>query len=946
MREFLLLVLALLLWAQSSFSQNDNLCDATPITLDVACSTEFNIVLEGSTVEQGEPEVSCLDPFFISEPSNSVWFSFVAPTEPVFISVLGDPADLFSSFQINLFNLVGECGDLSNLSLEACAAPHNLISGTSLLTSLTEGATYYIQVSGTVEPPFIDDQTGDILFPGSTFAGSGCLSIATVMTPTNDNVCDATSLEINADPLIQSNLGATAEDSENIITPGPTDDPLFGIGPGWAPGTDVIDHSVWYTFTTPPEGGNITVDLSNASGFTGGFNTQLAIYFSNGCADFNEFTLVEAADNFFGDFGLSVNPKIDLFCLEGGVTYYVLVDGGATFGFQPIPDQGLFAIQVTAPEVVDISVNSVSEGESCPDAEDGTIAFTAMGGAGGYSYLWSDGATIPHRVHDLPAGDYTVTITDMCGATLTEGFTVSSDRSEEELAVVTGPDITANEGAEVDLKANVNGGVPFDRENLFVQDFQPETGLFNIIRTQLSAANRYTVIAEDLDVQYNEVEFVGNELYATDFSNNLYVIDAESGSVSLITQLDVSGVDLSYVPSEETLVLLSRTGQAFEVDLNTGELSLIGERDDFGFILHAVVDDDGVLYAFVTENFDRTDFISVDLFTGEKEVITEGIDGPVLSFRGLERDPNDGKFYTSQAFTTTQEVMAEDPFRYFKIFEISKGTGEILKEYNNFNDGITGVIAFKESDGLPYQVYWEPAELVDDPTSVTPTFVGDETTLMTVTVEDACGNTSEASVEVEILTGCHRPGNVRVVSSGSGRNRVVWGRVADARSYEIRLKLLDNGAETVIPVRNRRISIFTASGRAYSVSVRAVCRGGERSGFSDPITIGSVSSGAITAETRSIDQEFVVEELNDVTSINVSPNPFNQILKVETVGLNETSILRMYDILGRLKMEKTVTKGIQEINLDLSDLTEGVYVFMISNGTEIIHQERIIKTAH
>ncbi|MHC1705927.1 MAG: T9SS type B sorting domain-containing protein [Bacteroidales bacterium] len=68
---------------------------------------------------------------------------------------------------------------------------------------------------------------------------------------------------------------------------------------------------------------------------------------------------------------------------------------------------------------IDYSVSPVS----CIDQHDGKISLSVYGGNGGYSYLWSNGATEP-ELENLLAGTYLVTVTDIMGCTAMESIVV------------------------------------------------------------------------------------------------------------------------------------------------------------------------------------------------------------------------------------------------------------------------------------------------------------------------------------------------------------------------------------------------------------------------------------------------------------------------------------------------------------------------------------------
>jgi len=68
---------------------------------------------------------------------------------------------------------------------------------------------------------------------------------------------------------------------------------------------------------------------------------------------------------------------------------------------------------------------SGTQNPSCIGDSDGAIDITAVGGAGPYSYLWSEGSTT-EDVTGLIAGTYDVTLQDANGCETTESFTVNT----------------------------------------------------------------------------------------------------------------------------------------------------------------------------------------------------------------------------------------------------------------------------------------------------------------------------------------------------------------------------------------------------------------------------------------------------------------------------------------------------------------------------------------
>ncbi len=70
------------------------------------------------------------------------------------------------------------------------------------------------------------------------------------------------------------------------------------------------------------------------------------------------------------------------------------------------------------------SMNSTVSHELCLGQNNGSISISPSGGTGGYSYLWSTGAT-GTSISGLAPGDYSVDVTDDNGCVYSETFTVN-----------------------------------------------------------------------------------------------------------------------------------------------------------------------------------------------------------------------------------------------------------------------------------------------------------------------------------------------------------------------------------------------------------------------------------------------------------------------------------------------------------------------------------------
>jgi len=744
MRKLLLLfslMLCFILIGANLLAQapNDNLCNAIPIGIDEACNEAKQIDLVNATIETGEETISptCTDGDTML--TSTVWFSFVAPAEEIYMLADADDKSVSAlAYQMQLFRLDGNCADINNLEHVACnTPPTNILESPAIQTTLTEGETYYIQISGRS-------------FPGlGPFESTGCLKISTVIAPFNDNVCNAIPLVVDDIPQIFTNLGASAEEGEAAIAPPPASD-LFGFeSGGWAGGTNFLDNSVWFTFTTPAEGGSFNIDLSSSFALAGNFNTQVAVYEATDCNDFSTFNLVGAADNVFPPEGglISASPNLDLFCLEWNKTYHVAVDGGNSFFFRPIASQGLFSIQVREKVLEPLESRLLVETPTCIGDENGSILVAGIGGAGEYDYRWSTGDSTNNLVGSLAAGTYTLTLTDQCGTQIIEEVEIPAS-SRETLGLATSVSGGSCEGEEVELNALATGGLPIEEQRVFVQTAVSQQ-FRGLTKMKLEDINSSQIIAENQTTLFLQFEFVEDQLYATDGDGNLYTINTENGTSQLIDMLGIGFIaGLSYVPTTATLYCINGEGKVYEVDPMTAATN---EVLDLSFsTTRATVDLDGNIIllggdgSWYTSSFDTGTLNNIGFF-GEN----------TLPITALEVDPSTGKVYYS-----VSRILALEAFdqAWQAITELNIATGESIRVLNSFATRFSA-LAIRASDVAPYQYEWSPAESFENPTMASQSVILETSNTFTVAVTDACETATDEivveafpSVEVTIDT--------------------------------------------------------------------------------------------------------------------------------------------------------------------------------------------------
>lgn len=104
-----------------------------------------------------------------------------------------------------------------------------------------------------------------------------------------------------------------------------------------------------------------------------------------------------------------------------------------------------------------ISATSVITNVNCNSASTGSIVLTVAGGSTPYSYQWSNGSTTKN-LNNIPAGTYTVTITDNNACFISQSFTVTQNAQITLSAALTNPLCNGSGNGSINL--SVSGGTP------------------------------------------------------------------------------------------------------------------------------------------------------------------------------------------------------------------------------------------------------------------------------------------------------------------------------------------------------------------------------------------------------------------------------------------------------------------------------------------------------
>ncbi|MEX2513824.1 MAG: gliding motility-associated C-terminal domain-containing protein [Cyclobacteriaceae bacterium] len=182
--------------------------------------------------------------------------------------------------------------------------------------------------------------------------------------------------------------------NETLLEVIPTADPVTCFGD--TDGTITLEvNRLFMAFPTPPD--EVVVDIINPGGTTVINDQIISLGPSSGQATFNGF--------------------------GGGLHTVIVRHGGDDY-----PECTLtYQVSVGSP-AAPLTASVVTTPETCFGEKDGTASVNRSHGWGGYSFLWSDGQTT-RNVTNLAPGNYTVTVTDNGGCSITLGVSIDGPAS-------------------------------------------------------------------------------------------------------------------------------------------------------------------------------------------------------------------------------------------------------------------------------------------------------------------------------------------------------------------------------------------------------------------------------------------------------------------------------------------------------------------------------------
>lgn len=427
------------------------------------------------------------------------------------------------------------------------------------------------------------------------------------------------------------------------------------------------------------------------------------------------------------------------------------------------------------------------------------------------------------------------------------------------------------------------------------------------------------------------------------FSKMLVKIDTANGNtypVGLTTSSSITFNGMTYDPSTGKIFGIATSGsnnQLYEINRITGAATLIGTITGLpasSFVISLSADNSGQLFGLRLSSVLNVSaqLVSINKTTGVATAV--GNTGFLANFaQGGDVDPLTDELYqvaSTSVLGSTANYSGKGLWKLNKTTGFATLIGSVAQPFNSL-DGL----AFANKE---YKYQWSPATNLSNANDANPQFTATTsgTFTYTLTVTDLCGNTATDQVAV-VVTG---PLPVTLVSfSGQLQNKNVllnWTAENEISFARYEIERSSNG------VNFNAIGSVNAQGSVTTVHYN----------FTDD----QLPSAAIVYyRLKMIDTDGhyrysnIIQLRKEVIVqsriISLAPNPFVNILMIQYEAANKEKIEgNILDSKGQLlkQVSFTVTTGINQLYINGSELSPGVYLLRLQTNNQVITQ-KIIK---
>ncbi|MEE9373885.1 MAG: T9SS type A sorting domain-containing protein [Saprospiraceae bacterium] len=201
-----------------------------------------------------------------------------------------------------------------------------------------------------------------------------------------------------------------------------------------------------------------------------------------------------------------------------------------------------------------------------------------------------------------------------------------------------------------------------------------------------------------------------------------------------------------------------------------------------------------------------------------------------------------------------------------------------------------------------------------------------------------------AAAEID-ESACGAPRNITATKTGQSAWIIEWDKSPNANSHvlQIRFKGTTRWLVTAKIGKGSKVYILSPQ-REYEYRIKTICIG-EESVYSE-VQMFTLGPGIIGKEeiTKDLDSNIPWIKIRDTSrEVELFPNPFSSDLFIAFNTDKEHSTLFVHDISGKLLLEKSLQKGVNHHNLNLSRLPDGFYIASINLNGETIFRKKIIK---